>query len=536
MAITPQTEIRLLKVPFGLDNRNQLTFNSKQAQTDYFLSLAHTTADNCTYQRKDNIIRYPSLVDNIINYNYVMYQNEAYSNKWFYAYITSIDYVNDNLSNIHIQTDVFQTWQFDLDYKPSFIEREHVNDDTIGANTVPEGLETGEYICNSKKQWLHTPTTLYNSSDMVVVLGATENFDGTDNGGGVETDGVYSGIRYYCFNYNPTGIAQLNNYISTYASKAASDAIKCLFMLPKIFTGSAADRADHLYAGSNQAVNFYINKEDSSNNTNLDFTNNNLDGYVPKNNKLLTYPFVYFICSNNNGSDVVFKYEDFYTKNNELKNIVTPSFRISSSLTPSGSARAIPRNYKGAEENDSEGINMGKFPICSWETDVYTNWLTQNGVNQPLQIASSIVSAGASLVTGNAVGVASGLIGIAQTLGEKYEQSLVPNQANGNINCGDVISATGKNDFIFYQMSIKNEYAKIIDNFFNMFGYKVNLVKKPNITGRQNWNYVKTIDANIEGDIPQDDLQTIKDIFNQGVTFWHNANTFLDYTQSNNIV
>lgn len=536
MAITPQTEIRLLKVPFGLDNRNQLTFNSKQAQTNYFLGLPYTSADNCTYQRKDNIIRYPALVDNIINYNYVMYQNEAYSDKWFYAYITSIDYVNDNLSNIHIQTDVFQTWQFDLDFKPSFIEREHVNDDTVGANTIPEGLETGEYICNSKKHWLHTPTTLYNSSDMVIVLGATENRDGTDNGGGVETDGVYSGIRYYCFNYNNTGITQLNEWISSYASKAASDAIKCLFMLPKICTGGASDREDHLYAGSNLASNFYINNSESSNNTSLDFTHNNLDGYTPKNNKLLAYPFVYFICSNNNGTDVVYKYEDFYTKNNNEKTVVTPSYRISSSLTPSGSIRAIPRNYKGAEENDAEGLNMGKFPICSWETDVYTNWLTQNAVNQPLQLASSAVSIGASLVTGNAVGVASGIIGIAQTLAERYEQSLVPNQANGNINCGDVISATGKNDFIFYQMSIKKEYAQIIDNFFSMFGYKVNLVKTPNITGRQNWNYVKTIDANIEGDIPQDDLQTIKDIFNNGVTFWHNSNTFLDYTQSNNIV
>lgn len=92
----------------------------------------------------------------------------------------------------------------------------------------------------------------------------------------------------------------------------------------------------------------------------------------------------------------------------------------------------------------------------------------------------------------------------------------------------------GRNGFSFYKMTIKQEYAKIIDDFFSMFGYKVNEVKIPNVTGRQNWNYVKTIDANILGDIPQEDMQKLKDIFNSGVTFWHNPNTFLDYSQSNN--
>jgi hypothetical protein len=69
-----------------------------------------------------------------------------------------------------------------------------------------------------------------------------------------------------------------------------------------------------------------------------------------------------------------------------------------------------------------------------------------------------------------------------------------------------------------------------------MFGYKVNEVKIPNTEGRTNWNYVKTIDCNFEGDIPQMYLNKIKEIFNNGITLWHNASTFLDYSQSNTIV
>ena len=66
-----------------------------------------------------------------------------------------------------------------------------------------------------------------------------------------------------------------------------------------------------------------------------------------------------------------------------------------------------------------------------------------------------------------------------------------------------------------------------------MYGYKVNNVKIPNILGRKNWNYVKTLGSNIEGNIPQNDLQEIKNMFDNGVTFWHNSNTFLDYSQDN---
>lgn len=149
MAITPNSTIRLLKTPFEIDNKNQLTFASKGAQTNYFLSLPYLEEEHCTYQRKNNVIRFPDHVDDLLYYNYVMYKNEASSNKWFYAYITNLEYVNDNMTLISIEQDSFQTWQFDIIYKKMFVEREHVNNDTVGLHTVPEGLETGDYIIDS---------------------------------------------------------------------------------------------------------------------------------------------------------------------------------------------------------------------------------------------------------------------------------------------------------------------------------------------------------------------------------------------------
>ena len=543
MAVTPDTTIKLLKVPIEIDNMNQLTFATLTDQYNYFNGCTKLEEEDLYYQRKDNYILWPAHIDTIIKYNYCMYQNSNYSEKWFYAFITNMEYENDGTTKVYIETDVYQSWLFDITMKACFVEREHVNDDTIGKNLVPENLQLGEYVCNKKDQWLHenTYSPYYTGTDMCIVVGATTDDSGTIPGNtyGVQTDGIYAGLRYYVFTNDTTGIPALNTFITNYAtsSHTSPDAIKCIFMMPKILC-SGYDRTDHLYAGSNYAVLKYINDSTfSTDNKNIDLTLSTLDSYTPINNKLKTFPYCYMLVSNNSGSDVIYRYEDFYTVSNGVKTLVSsPQFKIASTMTPSGAIRMIPKNYKGVSENDIEGINLGKFPVCSWATDIYTNWLTQNGVNIGLSVAGSVISGVAGAVTGNPIGVASGILGVANTLGEIYKESMVPPQCEGNINSGDVSTATGNTDFHFQVMTIKKEMAQIIDSFFSMYGYKVNSLKIPNVTGRTYWNYVKTIDCNIEGDIPQNDLQKIKDIFNGGVTFWHDATKFLDYTQSNTIV
>jgi hypothetical protein len=258
--------------------------------------------------------------------------------------------------------------------------------------------------------------------------------------------------------------------------------------------------------------------------------------YSPKNNKMFTFPYSYMNLTNNNGGNSIFKYEDF--------NSNTPSFEINGIISPSCSIRAIPLNYKNIAKNYNYGLQGAKYPICSWLNDIYTNWLTQNAVNIGLNVAGNVgqiisgvalASSGAGALSG-AGQVASGIGGIANTLGQIYQHSLVPPQAEGNINGGEVGGANSKLTFTLQNIQVREEMARVIDGYFSMFGYKVNRVKVPNITGRANWNYVKTIDVNIEGDIPQNDLSIIKGIFNKGITLWHNPNTMYDYSQNNGIV
>ena len=161
MVIRPNSDVILLKSPLELDQSNQLNFANAQAQYNYFYNLPKLiVGEDFTYIRQDNVIRVDELIDNIYQYNYVMYRNDAYSNKWFYAFIEKMEYVNDRVSNIVIKTDVFQTWQFDLNYKQTFVEREHVNNDTVGANTIPESIEYGDYQIIDARY-----STLYEAND-----------------------------------------------------------------------------------------------------------------------------------------------------------------------------------------------------------------------------------------------------------------------------------------------------------------------------------------------------------------------------------
>ena len=368
MAVTPDTTIKLLKVPIEIDNLNQLTFATKTAQYNYFNSLPSIEEEDLYYQRKDNFISFPAHIDSILEYNYCMYQNSNYSNKWFYAFITRMEYENDGMTRVYIETDTFQTWQFDIEYKASFVEREHVNDDTIGSNLIPENLQLGEYTINSLLKYPRNLPATEHSPNITYIIGVTETYDNTTNTWSKVDGQVYDGT-FYPYKFLAVnnigqggGVSDLKFIINWYNNAAKESAIVCIFILPSLFVNhnGAIDPLKREVTSSTVPFSEIINE----NHTSIELTNASLDGYVPVNNKLKTYPYSFLSLNNNAGSSAIYRYENFYTEvNNEKTLIPSPSFKIRSTITPSGSARIIPLNYKGEEENELEGLNMGKYPI-----------------------------------------------------------------------------------------------------------------------------------------------------------------------------
>ena len=263
--------------------------------------------------------------------------------------------------------------------------------------------------------------------------------------------------------------------------------------------------------------------------------------YTPINNKLFTYPFSYFYVTNNAGADVPYRYEDF--KNGIVK------FRLIGAISPGCSIKAYPLNYKHMDDISTTsnsynyGINGGKFPICSWNTDVYTNWLTQNGANMLVGDIRDFVSLGASVFTGNVGGAVSNFESIVNRVVQKHQYSFTPNQAKGNVNSGDVTFASENLVFTVYFMSIRKEYARVVDDYFNKFGYAINRIKLPNQTGRTTYNYVQIAGGEILAyqktdvlSVPAQDLVNINKLYQRGITLWHSHATLGDYTQSNTII
>lgn len=523
MAITPDSDLLLLKCPLELDERNQITFSNVSAQSTYFLSLPHLEINNITYQRKDSIIRYPANIDSILTYNYVMYRNTNYTNKWFYAFITNMRYVNDNMTEITIKTDVFQTWQFNLDYKASFIEREHVTDDTLGKHTIPESLELGEYKINAHLRDEHLRDS-GSTKRLRIVIASSRAPDTPDlTTLGNTYNGIYSGFAYYTYNYVKDDYNTIKNnttkLLQDLINENESDPVLSVFIAPNFLCQGPGGGT---ISGSTTTATYDLGVSPIT----------SLDTYTPVNKKLLTFPYCYILGSNANGANAIYHQEKFTNKNSDGEYI----FRVFGTLTPGCSIKMVPIYYNGTDVNTDEGLNLGKYPQCSWGGDMYTNWITQNGVN----VATSLIQSGTqflgSLYTGNVSDTLNSSLSIANTLNEVHKAEMIPPQVGGNINAGDVTCSMNENTFHIYRMTIRKEYAKIIDDYFSMYGYKVNTLKQIAIHTRSNWNYVKTIGANIEGNIPQNDMQEIKQMFDNGVTFWHNTSNFLNYSVSNTIL
>ena len=521
MVVTPDSKIRLLKCPLKLDNNNQITWASVNAQTAYFQSLPYIEDTGLTYIRKDGVIRVDTSgttdYEDLLSYNYVMYQNTHYDTKWFYAYITDIKYLNDGCTEISIETDVFQTWFFEGDWKASFIEREHVNNDTIGNNTVPENIELGEYIVNSFVKNTDLDTTNY------IILSTTDG----DGNTAVWSTGI-GDIPFKGYVYILPDVANLKGYLQYFQQHNHIQNVYAVYSIPSFCVANATyDTTD-----VRQALDVPANEKEISISK-----PSTIDGYTPKNNKLFTFPYRYLLVSNNNGQSNILKYERF-GKASECE------FDLVGLATVGGEIKLIPIYYDKLAYNEQESLVAGKWPTLSWSQDLYTNWVSQNAVNIGMGVGTSVLSivgGVASMATGAGAVAGAGLIGagiagIGGSLAQHYQHQFDPVSFKGNVNAGSINVDNARNGFFFYNMSIKQEYAKIIDEYFNAYGYKVNRYGIPHLHVRTYWDYCKTINCNFTGNIPNNDLKKFRELFDNGCTFWHDTTKFLDYSQNNTII
>ena len=548
-----------------MKNGEIILCNGIKLDKEYENVLSYSTSDMVTLCRSNAVATTTnySILDPTVNSidvalpyasciyaNYIAFKNPHYGNKWYFGFVNKVKYVNNKVTTIEYKVDVFSTWYDRFNIGKAFIEREHVSDDTLGKHTIPENLMTGDFIIND-----HGLLDEY-GSDAHVVVGVTKVPDSLASMQSVTTgstihapntvyNGVFNGLTYFVF-FTTYDASQ---FLAIMDLEGLADNVINVFLCPhSIYTATIGSWTpqSYTYQWGNISLDLSFNYnrfptglEEIVMADNKTVTiNNTLDGYTPKNNKMFTREFNYLYITNNNGGDVEYAYEDF--KNN------TPMFRIIGAVCPGCSIRLTPLDYKKWDTTNASykndllpyGLAGGKYPTCSWRSDTYTNWLTQNSVNYKMDKLGTALGLGVAMTVNPAVAVVGGLGVITDALQEKNKRETAPIQAKGNINVGDVTYASSQTNFSYFQLSCKSEYAKVCDDYLSRFGYKINEVKTPNILSRTVFNFIKIggKDELISGNIPANDLEEINNIFRKGVTIFHDYTHFGDYTINNPIV
>lgn len=528
MYIEPGTNIRLLSgVPLDNTYEHSIYFATKSDQTSYFIGKTKKNFTQQTFQRvQRGYARLQTPVNEIYDCNYMMFQNTNFGSKWFYAFITSVEYINNEVSEIQFEIDVLQTWYFDYELGECYIERQHTTTDVIGGNIVPEPVALGEYVFNNYEEITYTGVSSYLRTLCVIL--AIVDVTGSSSSGKVY-DGVYGAADLWAFSIND--VTGINSKIDQYLTKP--DSIIAIYMAPQAVIPVAVPSSGGVQ------IPTYMGGNKLSHTATMLTSNVTLDGYTPRNRKLYTYPFNYYHVDNANGSALTLRYEFFSDLQPKLVARSTITQPVQISLKPAGYKNIGGYDPIGGWTTlNSESLELSGYPMCSWNVDAYKAWVAQNSIPIALNTMATIGQMGiaATYSTNPAGMVAGGAIGtVSNLLSQAYTASIAADITKGSQNNGGVNSASGLQTFFEGRVSITADMAARIDDFFDYFGYQINKHQVPNLNARRYWTYIKTVTCVLLGSIPNDDSAKIISIFNNGITWWNNGDNVGNYSLDNRV-
>lgn len=571
-------------VPFDPDYNHTVAFTDYREQGAYFSTLTRRKFQETQYVRHSaGSIKLSACMNEVSTCTYMKFHNYAPSpttgqnyaeTRDYYAFIDAIEYVNVNTCIIYYSIDVMQTYMFDYTLGNCFIERIHVKDDVPGRHVLDEGLPTGDrmrYTQMDDVQFCPFPAGKYYNAifwaDGDVTSSPTPVMNNVLNGISVFGRSTPSEIF--------TKLGELNK-----AGK--SEQVVGVVQVPEVFV---AGEGPQIFTGGFTANKYSTRIEVDANPFKKGADGKYyapLGSYIPLNNKLMTAPYYGLMCTSSSGESNTFAFEDFDTTDNAVV------FNLYTCLSPTPSATITPINYRGLPIAYEDEVDCHDFPQCCYATDSYRAWLAQNGhsldaamkaANTSLKLgAVSAIGSGAAdllgaVISGGApsggmfsspagrfgnrranagmgqfqsfggggnpigaiAGAASGAISTGAGLINNYANTTdaivarmkdaqkLPDKSRGT--AGNYTNYSRNSvGFIFYKYYIKEEYARMIDRYFSMYGYKVNTIGVPDIRSRPIWTYVKTTICNFStSTIPAEAEEQIKAIYNKGITFWRDA-------------
>lgn len=431
----------------------------------------------------------------LYNCNYMSFNNnDVQGGKTFYCFVNKVNYVAPDTTELVYEIDEFTTWFYDCTVRPSFVVREHVAEDGDYGNGILENIQLNKI--SQPEQSLNT----WFFDTLTLTMGTSAGSNDTDLTPTGVIKNVYLPLKYY----TSTDSSIIDYNLGQYAD------------------AGVLDRVVHIYA-------YMSNNGDlPSLETHSIGTPTNIDGYTPRNKKLFSKEFNSFRLHSSNGDSVALFYEN-----------LAPYYQIqiTTGNPPAYQAMAIP--YYGTGLNYNYALVADLSYLCPWVGDTYSSYMgaqrQQMLLTNLLNVITTTVGGAASgaaasafnpagIIAGAGAGLISGIAGgIANIAAYDFAGELVSGDYHGGTSPG-MAFATSRVGFYGNQECIEYSQAEALDQYFDLYGYRTNQVKTPNLTGRQYFNFVQTRNVCITGSIPASSMANIKQMFNNGIRLWHNNN------------
>lgn len=519
--IPPNTTVELFGDVHLSDNYSDTGYFAYEATKDeYFdsLSPAHLIGrfESLTYQReKINYVRVNCPYAAAIHATYMRFRNTSFERKWFYAFVKSVEYINNDVVQINYVNDPVMTWMGTFGLSQCFVERNHSLSDGVGDNIIPElfYFKETDYVMNES-----IPLKPGGASDDTRVVIIAYAFSGlAEAQNSIRREGIFSGLGLKAF--LAADLSGINSFIRQFA--AQPDAIVSMYMCTQTALGLTVPVGGiDLPESINPVYNDF-------NVSYLDLSIDKLDGYTPRNKKLYTYPFNYCSVTNQQGDEITGRYE--YGDNLSING------RIYYSCIQPVTQMLRFKNYKNSGNSvyPYETLTLTGYPVCSWTSDAFSAWIGQNVIPYGLSIMGQGMVAGAT--GGSSVALEGNVVGtVMNAIASGYSAAIAPDMLKGNVASGNLAFSSDTLNFFMARMSINNQIARQIDKFFDMYGYAYNQVQTPVMNARPHWTYLKTKGCIVTGDIPAEDCAFIEKVIDNGIRFWNSISEIGLYNELDN--
>lgn len=349
MYIQPNSTIKILEnIPLNKSYEHTVYYPDKDTQYNAFNKYTKFTLTRYSYQRANlGTIKVELKYEDVYKCNYLMFKNESFEGKWFYAFITGCSYISNNTTAVYYDIDVMQTWCYDYHFRGTFVDRQHATNDIPYENTQPEGLELGDsYVYQGNS--IQFPLIGSGTNKSFVIL-ATTNSSGSHPSPSVVNGALFS-LAVYRANSETDAI----NTIKAFIDNGYEDNIVSIYSVP---TSSQANQTKNI----TRPVT--------------------IDGYTPRNKKLYNYPYTYIDMYNNTGELIELKYENFINDDGSKVHDLNYNmkFQCLSYDIPTPQAKLLPFNYlmTGASLLFNT-VTYSQFPTGAFSGDSFKVWLAQN--------------------------------------------------------------------------------------------------------------------------------------------------------------